>query len=82
MGMKAENRLKQEVHMQKKKPVSPLQSPAERLAAVAELLALGIVRLAARNDASRERKKAGLPRALKHSSTSVKPLKGKEKRHG
>ena len=55
---------------------------AERLAAIAELLALGIVRLATREEGAKERDRTGLKAASKRSSKSTQLIDIKGKRHG
>lgn len=54
---------------------------AERIAAIAELLALGIVRLASREE-SLKRDRTGLNAGLKRSKKSMNALDLKGKNHG
>lgn len=65
----------------KKNPYKDMTG-TERLAAIAELLALGIVRLTAREEGAKERDRTGLKAASKHSSNSTQLVDNKGKRHG
>jgi len=65
----------------RKLPRKELTGP-ERLAAITRLLALGIVRLASREQTPRERERTGLKAGSKRSNNSTQTVDLKGKRRG